>query len=70
MSIETTILDLAELKKRNSKIGAKFLNDSAPLHLTDISKYLKPFVDIEAQIEKAMKTLENQRSIPKTSQIK
>jgi len=70
MSIENTISSLIDLKKKNSEIGSKYLSNSGPLHLTDITKSLKPFANIEMQIEKAIKALSNQRSIPKSSQIK
>lgn len=65
MSIETTIIELAELKKKNSKIGAKFITDAGSVQMNDVNRMLKPFADIEAKIDKAIKSLTNSRSIPK-----
>lgn len=73
MKNQHIITKLISIKSQVSELGIEFLGIEKSIRLDDVGTVLKPFIDIDASINNAIKKLRSDvptGSIPKTNTLK
>lgn len=63
------IESLEDLKSKTSENAKNLLTGVKVIDLSELDKILKPFSDVEKQIDKSIKFLQSRGPIPKTSEL-
>lgn len=66
---EKIIKSLEVLKKQAADIAIKLLDEVSPINLTEVEGIVKPFGDIEKQIDRSIKFLRSSGPIAKKSTL-
>jgi len=66
---DKVITTLESLKSQASEAAIKLVEEVSPINLSEVQRILKPFGDIESQIDRSIKFIQGSGSIPKKSSL-